>query len=249
VRVPDALGIEVFSSVNAVAALSVLIGNVTSCDEHLVVCFEEACPLIFVDVALLACAKHSEVLGGTRDFFAEKFEYNASFFVVVRVFELVSNSNILEALDILLGELRKLAVVAWFSFSLIFVVALFEEAAEARFEFRFGIIMLLLDRFVQGSDLLVFRVSSDGLFDVSVSFIPLLGLLVGDRPEPESLRCGLVESDDVRRLSDRGTPLLGLVCAERHVLENCRSQGFRLDEDCIRAGLNVLQCFLVVFDG
>ena len=111
-------------------------------------------------------------------------------------------------------------VVAWLSFSLILVVALLEEVAEATLQFCFGIVMLLLDRFVQGSDLLVFGVDSNGLLDVCVGFIPLFGLLVGDRSEPESLGCGLVESDDVRCLSDSRTPLLGLVRAEGHVLEN-----------------------------
>ena len=72
------------------------------------------------------------------------------------------------------------------SFSLIFVVALLEEFAKATLEFCFGIVVLLLDCFVQGSDFLVFGVNSNGLLDVRVSFIPLLGLLVGDRSEPES---------------------------------------------------------------
>jgi len=187
VRVPDALRMEVFGSIDAVATLSVLVSNVTTCDEHLVETFEEARALIFVDVALLTCAQHPEVLTGAWDVFAEQFEYNATFMEVVGILDLVSNCDVLEALNILLGESRELAVVTWLSFSLVFVVSLLEEVAEATLDFGFGIVVLLLDRFIQVSDLLVFRVSSDGQLDVRVSFIPLLSLLVSDRPEPESL--------------------------------------------------------------
>ena len=113
------------------AALSILIRNVATCNEHLVVRFEEARALILVDVALLTCAKHSKVLTGAWDFFTEEFEHDATFFVAVWVFELVSDGDVLEALHILLVKLRKLVVVSWLSFSLIFVVSFPEEVAKA----------------------------------------------------------------------------------------------------------------------